>query len=83
MVPQDPNDPNDPSDCNVWNWRWTNTVDPNDPNVPISSSGPKYGAIRAFAEFQDPSDPNRPDPLLYAAGEFTEIDGQPARYVAR
>ena len=80
MVPQDPNDPNA---CNVWNWRWTNTADPNDPNVPISCSGPVTGAVCAFAEFQDPNDPNHPDPLLYAAGKFTEIDGQPARYVAR
>jgi hypothetical protein len=84
-----PDDPNDPEHCNIWYWRWTNTADPNDPNVPISSTGAVSGAVRALAEFQDadnpndPNDPCDPCPMVYAAGKFTEIDGRPARYVAR
>jgi hypothetical protein len=60
---------------NVWKWEWTNTVDPEDPSIPITCDD----AVCAFAAFQDVNDP---EPMLYAAGEFTQIEGQPARYVA-
>ncbi len=51
-----------------WGWSWSRaTVYGND-------------GVCAFAEFQDANDPQ---PILYAAGEFTEIDGRPAHYIAR